>query len=811
MKEPCPDGNIMMATNKGLLKYDTDKGVVKKYTVLDGLADNDVRTLVRDRNGGLWIGTLNGLSFLPKDKESIQSYSASLGLTEKSYVFSCPIRNQGTLVMGGFEGLTFFNSDSISPMSFGGNLKISGMYINGKRITAATVGDKSVPIIEGDEIFPKALHLSWKDRSLALRLSTLDFRNTSRVRYEWQLSGDGDVWNSTALGDNFVYLPSLDPGNYVLRLRGWEDNVCSDVSELMLNISKPWYQADTAKVVYVLIGLFILGLLYKVIKSKREEELNEAKIKFFMDISHEIRSPITLLLSPVDSLLKQPQTPQTTAQLLTVRRNAQRVLNLADQMLDIRKIEKGKMRLVYTPTDLCGFIRELVEMFRPQASDKGLKIEFRSSEQSLMAPVDRNNLDKILVNLISNAVKYTPSGGEIVVDLSRTVDSSERECYEIKVIDTGIGLDNKLIKHLFERFYRGREHHQQNTPGFGIGLDLCTRLVELHGGEISGKNREDGVKGSVFTVILPILPAGSDTKQAPNIIDTPASEGGLSRLPFFNPAMPVKPHEASKSGRSSTRYNVMVVDDDTELREYIKANLGNGYKVKTFSSGEEAMKELADKVPDIIVTDIRMDGMDGFELLKRVKGNISTHHVPVILFSSINEATERTRGWKSGADGYIAKPFSIDELAGMINGLLSTRQKLKGKFSGNQDTHERIVMPKVKGMNQELMNSVDRYITENLSETELNVDNLSEYVGLSRSQLNRRLKEIVGISPSDYIRNIKLQKACELLRTTDIDISQVAYALGFTAQSHFSTLFKRFTGMTPSEYRANEKREGNQD
>ncbi len=787
------DGCVFIGTGTGLLKYHPEKGIIRKYTIHDGLADNDVRSLVRDYKGGVWIGTLKGLSYMADDDRKIRSYRGDIGLSKTSYVSSVVIFNRNRILLGGADGITFFNPDSVASSPFGARIRISAMFLNGEKVSPLTVTGNSKPIIEGDQYSPDALHLSYKDRSLVLRLSTMDFRDASGVRYEWQFDGDGDNWNTTPVGEHFLYLPALDPGKYTLRLRGWDNDVCSDISQIKLDITPPWYLSNMAYSVYAILGLIMIGLCYKVMKSKREEELNEARIKYFMDISHEIRSPITLLLNPIDALLKQKQSPETTAQLLTARRNAQRVLSLADQMLDLRKIEKGKMRLVYTPTNIRSFIEELVEMFRPQAEEKGLSIKFDCAKVTLWGEVDRDNLDKILVNLISNAIKYTPSGGEVVVSLGECHEGLGRKMYVVTVTDTGIGLDNKLISNIFERFYRGRENHIAGTSGFGIGLDLCMRLVELHKGSINAKNREDGVRGSVFSVTLPLNPV----KPGVELSDEKTVHGVLPDIVtgFETSSLPSRPS-------SGHRFKVVVVDDDSELREYIKRNLGPAYKVVAVSDGEAALKEIGEKLPDIVVTDIKMEGINGLDLLRRIKGNMNTHHIPVILLSASAGSDERMKGWKSGADGYLAKPFSINELDSMISGLLSNRSKLKGIFSGTQKSVDNIAAPKVKGIDEELMDKINRYINDNLSEATMNVDGLSEYVGLSRSQLHRRMKDIVGVAPSDYIRNVKLRKACEMLAGVDVDISQVAYSLGFNAQSHFSTLFKRYTGVTPTEYRS---------
>ncbi|MDE7347717.1 MAG: response regulator [Muribaculaceae bacterium] len=783
------DGGVMLATDRGLVEYSGNRGEIRKMTMLDGLPDNGVCTLERDASGGIWIGTMNGLAYYRDSESGIRTFGGNQGLKGTEYKFSGKLPS-GRIVMGNYDSLVLFDPDSVRQSTFGGAVKVTGLFHNGKRIIS---GDESASfcVKSGSPSSPVAVLLDYKDNALVVRVSTMDFRDVSDLRYEWQIDGEEDKWHSSSLGESLIYLPPLQPGKHLLRIRGCENDVVSDISELKIDVKAPWYLSNMAYAGYLIVLCMIASLIYKVWKNKREEEMYEAKIRYFMDISHELRSPVTLMISPVETLLKQDHSPETTSQLLTVRRNAQRVLNLVDQLLDLRKIEKGKMRLVFSPVDIKAFVEELVEMFRPMAEEKELTMIFTCGFDHLWVEADRDNLDKILVNLISNAIKYTPKGGEVRVELFRTTDDTGSPRYAVTVTDTGIGLDNKVISHLFDRFYRNREHHHGSASGFGIGLDLCMRLVQLHKGELSARNREDGVKGSIFSLSLPLLPAvptGSETDRdvkRPLLPDVVSGSADIQRM-----------------GKSSYRFRIMVVDDDEELREYVRNSLGPSYKVTALSSAEEALKELADRHPDLIVTDIRMNGIDGFELLRRVKGNMSTQHIPVILFSSANDADDRTKGWKRGADGYLAKPFNIEELEGMIFGLLDTRSKLKGKFSGGHESANAIVAPKVKGVDEDLMAKVNRYINDNISEAAMNVDALSEYVGLSRSQLHRRMKEIVGVAPSDYIRNVKLRKACEMLAGGDVDIAQVAYSLGFNAQSHFSTLFKRYTGHTPTEYRA---------
>ncbi len=786
-------GGVMIATDRGLLQYSLGKGIMKKFTVLEGLPDNDVRTLENDGNGGIWIGTMKGIAHLIGADGKIRSYGGMSGISMTSYVFSGHRVSPSEILFGNFESLVMFDPGSVSRKSFGSNVYITGLYVNGQRLPGASRAGSSM-MLEGPVAHPETIHLSHRDNSLVVRLSTLDFRDPSDLAYEWQFEGEGETWHSSSPGESVIYLPPLESGHHKLRLRGCENDMVSDVTEMNLNVKAPWYLSNMAYASYIFLLVIMAALIYKVVKNKREEELYETKIKYFIDISHELRSPVTLMLSPVETLLKQNHSPETTSQLLTMRRNGQRVLNLVDQLLDLRKIEKGKMRLVYSNTDIKAFVEELVEMLKPMAEEKKQTLSFLCQEKEIWGKVDGNNLDKILVNLISNAIKYTPDGGEVTVELKLSVDSLGAQMYSVIVTDTGIGLDNKVLSHLFERFYRNREYHHGNASGFGIGLDLCMRLVELHKGEINAKNREDGIKGSVFSVTLPLIPADGIDKKDKN-------ESQHRPLPIVMPA----PTSITKPHKSGQRLRIMVVDDDKELREYIKECLGASYKVVTFPDAESALKEISEKLPDLIVSDIKMGAIDGISFLRRLKTNMITQHIPVILFSSLSGSDERVKGWKNGADGYLPKPFSIEELEGMISGLLSTRNKLKGKYSGSQAVVDNIVAPKVKGVDADLMEKVNRYINDNISETAMNVDGLSEYVGLSRSQLHRRMKEIVGVAPSDYIRNVKLKKACEMLSQGDVDIAQVAFALGFNAQSHFSTLFKRYTGKTPSEYRSMEK------
>lgn len=779
---PClTDNSVWVGTSHGLIHFDPEKGVIQKITTADGLSDNDIRSITRDHKGGKWIATMRGLSYVPVDNDTILSYYGGNGIVETSFHQIRFSRFLKKVFLGSDQGITSFMPDSVPAPGFDSEVKVSGIYINGKRIPQSA---------------DQNLKLPYKDNQLTLRLSTMDFRDATNVRYMWRLN-QKEAWITGSPGENVINLPHLDPGKYTLEICAIENNVSSPVMKMQILVSSPWYLSFWAKIGYVMILIALVALGLILYKKKKEEEVNEDKIKFFTDVSHDIRTPMTLVMSPLESLMKEDLNPEVRSRLQVMHRNAQRVMDLINQLLDIRKLDKGKMRLSCRKTEIGVFIGEIVDLFNNYASEKKQTLTFNEIDDLGEVWIDRDNFDKILVNLITNAIKYTPEGGKVEVLLSETVDTALGRCMKIEVLDTGIGIDAKTQSRLFEPFYRMRENHAPATMGFGIGLDLCRRLVALHHGVISGRNREDGVKGSVFTVILPL----DESYYADSELVVTADEEIMSNkhlaVSGASPAgdLPSRPKPLTAGGK------VLVVDDDKELREYISSLLSRYYKVKTASDGAEALKMIADWQPDLVVSDVMMPEMDGLTLLKRLKSNADSTHIPVILLSSKTALADRMAGWDKGADGYLGKPFSTDELEAMVDTLIENRLRMKGKFSGAQDVEGKIEAVNSKGNDEVFMERVLKEINAHIDDSEFNVEKLASEVGVSRAHLHRKMKDLIGMTPSDYLRNIRLKRACELLKKPDIEVTQVAYRIGFTSQPHFSSHFKRYTGYSPSEYR----------
>lgn len=796
--EPClTDNSVWAGTSHGLIHFDPEEGVIDKLTISKGISDNDVRSIARDNNGGKWVGTMNGVSYVPSSNDRVNSYFGGHGLVDRSINRISFSPDNNTMYLGSDLGITTFCPDSIKSFGFDNPVRVSGIYLNGKRLMSDTEINGHKVVVKGTSLYPEELYLPSSDNALTLRVSTMDFRDASNITYMWRLGKD-EEWIRCSPGDNLIYLPHLDPGTYHLEICAQENNEISPSASIKIRIATPWIQSWWMKLAVVALLLLLLVLALRLLKKKRDQEVNEDKIKMFTDISHDIRSPITLILNPLETLMKEVDTPAHKSKLDVMRRNAHRILSLVDQMLDVQKLEKGKMLLSCRKTDINEFVKGLVQLFHQQALEKDLKLVYSGCDTLGDIWLDRDNFDKILVNLISNAIKYTPAGGNIEVRLDEALDDKLGRCARVSVIDTGIGLDAKTQTLIFERFYRVRNDHEPGTAGFGIGLDLCRRLVTLHHGSISCSNRDDAPSGSVFSVLIPVdesLYAESEKVHKPS---APAEQ--MAHLGVHESVGGSDVTARSKPASAGQR--ILVVDDDAELRNYIKGELQKYYVVKDAPDGSDALRLAAEWKPDVVVSDVMMAGMDGLTLLKRLKSAASTNHIPVVLLSSKIELADRMAGWEKGADAYLGKPFNMDELISVIDTLIENRRRMRGKFSGAQETEGKIDAPEMKGNDQILLERIQKVINKNIDDPQFNVESLADEVGVSRAQLHRKMKELLGLTPSDYIRNIRLSRACELLKRPDIEVTQVAYQIGFASQPHFSSHFKKYTGFSPSEFRA---------
>ena len=790
------DHTVWLATGKGLVHYNPETDTYSVLTKEQGLPENMVCGLVKDKQGNLWCSTTNGICHVNLSAKKITNYYVGNGLQDKIYLEGrCTMDGNGRIYFAGEKGITGFNPDDIRQVELENTPVITDMLLGERRVNMQTLSG-GCPVIGEELVCAEEFRLSYTDNTFTFFVSLMDYRDAGSMSYEYRLEEFGDGWSSTLPGENRIQYHHLPPGSYTLQIRASENGVYSPVKSVKISIAPPWYLSLFAKIVYALLAIGAGYLLFLSYSRKRKEEIGEMKLQFFINIAHEIRSPLTLIAGPLGKLLKKEHEPDTQRALLGIKHNTDRILNLINQLLDIRKIDKGQMNLRFAKTDMKTFAGDVVGLFSEQAAQKNIQLTADIPDGLPEVWVDPNNFDKILVNLLSNALKYTPQGGRIDVSISTGEDTKEtgalRHYMEISVSDTGKGLNEKELKKIFERFYQGDANRMSTPLGFGIGLNLCQLLVRLHHGNISAYNRKD-TKGSRFVVRLP-LGCGHLKKEEMQTEEVqPVHNVTAEDFPVYRT-------ENEQTGKSKTGYHVIVIDDDEELRNYLKENLSVYYHVDTAMDGTEGWKKAITQQPDLIVSDVVMPGMDGIQLLKELKKNINTNHIPVILLTSQTEFANRIEGLSQGADGYLGKPFDMDELIVLAGNLIANRVRLKGKYSGNQTQEEKVVSIELQGNDNALMERIMKVVNANLNNPEFSVEMLAQEVGLSRTHLHRKMKEMTGLTTSDFIRNLRLRQAADLLKSGQSTVTQIAYAVGFSNQAHFSSAFKKVYGMTPKEY-----------
>ena len=777
-----PDGRslrgfIAIGTEQGLYLYDRRAHQVERFPGSEQLNNKTVCYIVQSNDNNLWCSTSQGIWKYQVNSHNFIGYVGGNGLTQKEFLYGVGMHtDEDRIFFAHSDGFTvFYPKDLKDDIASLAPLQLTGVLVGGRAVTRNTelngviVTDK--PVSESDHFT-----LSYLDHTITLGFSQMNFDNPMNVIFEYRVD-DGD-WIRNPVGVNEFTLSHLQPGTYHIHVRAQQGGEYTPEKEVVLEIRAPWYRTKLAYFIYFAILMSIGIYVFVTYRRRATEQMNEEKMKFLINATHDIRSPLTLIMSPLANLKRRlTGTDQTDAlrDIDTIEHNAKRILNLVNQILDVRKIDKQQLQLHCQQTDMVKFVNGICKMYEYNASERNITFRFNHEDECLEAWVDRSQFDKVVTNLLSNAFKYSFDGGTIDVNLSH-----DDKNLKLQVVDTGVGLDGDSLKHIFDRFYQGTNSYRLHIDGTGIGLNLCKMIVDMHHGTIEARNRQ-GEKGSVFEVCLPlgkehlteqeVVVETVDTQQSPNT-----------------------------QHLTSNKHRVLVVDDDEEICRYISTELGRYYKFTTSPNGKDGLKELLTGEYDVVVSDVMMPEMDGFTMLRMIKTNVNIAHIPVVMLTSKADVANRLEGLERGADAFLAKPFDLEELHMVIENLIQGRQRLKGKYSGAQQQVDKLEQPEVKGNDELLMERIMKAVNKNLSNSDFNVDMLTQEVGISRAQLHRKMKEMTGISTSEFIRNIRLEQAARLLREQKINVTQVAYTVGFSNLAHFSTIFRKHFGIAPSEY-----------
>jgi len=789
--KPDGQGHLWLGTTNGLYRLDTRTDSLKSYTQEDGLP-NAVVNSIELQDGHLWAGTDNGLTCLDIERGSFENYYNEDGLQDNEFSQRASVALGDSLYFGGIGGITFFQKNGIANQKAadGFNIFLVDLYVNNQ---AVHVGDKSgsYDILDNCVDETRMVNLAYGAGSFSIEVAAPSIGNR-HIAYEY--SFDGRSWTTQEGNTGRIIIQGLNPGLYKLHIRARTYQAVSGVRILTIHVHHPWYTSPLALIIYLVLAILVCWAVYVLLRRqvmahrllqrhRREREINDARIQFFMNISHEIRTPMTLIMAPLEKLMGMDTDDSHQRNYRLIHQNAKRILRLVNQMMDVRKIEKGAYRLDYTSTDLIPFIQNTFDVFTSAAQQRSIDFRFLHEKPSLLVKTDTENLDKILMNLLSNAFKFTPDGGAISVQLE-----TQRRRMLIHVTDTGSGISDEDKPRVFERFYSAGQ--QKNYIGTGIGLNLTYLLVQLFKGTITVADNPDG-QGTRFTVDLPLIRVKEEIPPAAPAPATaqPVADIGPEPLPI-------------EKLRGMKHRNVLIVEDDEAIRQYLHSELSHDMVLTEFVNGAEAwqfIQKHPDKV-DLVISDRMMPEMDGLTLCQHIKQNPLTNHLPVILITALGSDADRIEGLTGGADAYVSKPFNIDVLRTTAVNLLQSRLLLQGKFTAEQQTEEKLDKLELSSPDEQLMERVMRVINKNMDNADLNVESFADQVGVSRVHFYRKIKELTGQSPRDFLKTIRLKEAARLLREKNLDITSVSDATGFKTLSTFSTSFKALYGMTPSEY-----------
>jgi signal transduction histidine kinase/DNA-binding response OmpR family regulator len=648
--------------------------------------------------------------------------------------------------------------------------------------------------------------LGYSDNILTFEIASLDFHSPEKNKYAYILEGFDNHWIYTDAKNRTITYTNLDPGKYTLRVKGTNNHgIWNEAgTSLRIIIRPPWWATWWSYILYgiVIVLAFILStriylnrqrlntqLALEQEHAKKLEEVDKMKSNFYANISHEFRTPLMLILGPVEKLLSKVKDEDGEKQAGLIKGNAKRLLTLINQLLDLSRLEAGKLKLNASPGNIAQFVKGLAMEFESIAERKDISLKVLIEKDDIEAYFDKEKLEKIITNLMSNAFKFTPSGGRVTVKLSE-VSSNQ---VEIIVRDSGIGIPKSELIKIFDRFYQVDGSHTREHEGTGIGLALTKELVELHKGNIF----VDSVEGH-WTEVKLHFPLGRDHLTEDEIFDTADFE--MHKIDNVE--------EFAKSGSETEellnenlidKTIVLVVEDNADVREYIKDALKESFHVEEAANGEQGLRKAEKFIPDLIVSDIMMPKMDGYEMMRQLKQNDKTSHIPIILLTAKSDKDSKLQGLGLGADDYLIKPFDSDELLARIKNLIETRRMLQEKFGAGSAVLEKPEKEKLSCLDEQFLNRIMVVIDEHLTEEEFSIEEFGKDVGMSRSQMHRKLKALTGKSASAYLRTVRLAKAKQMIEEKKGTISEISYQVGFSSPAYFSRCFKEEFGHAPSE------------
>lgn len=826
-------GTIWVGTFGGGLNkliVNKDKTIrFKRYTEKDGLPNNVIKGILDDNQGNLWMSTNNGLSKFNPTSETFQNYDVNDGLQSNEFSELTALKTkEGKLFFGGVNGFTAFFpeeiiSNKIKPETVLTNFSIFNKPVAiGEQINGRVILNKSINFIN-------KIKLKYSENSFSFEFAALHYAASRKNKYAYKLEGFDKDWIYTTSKNRFATYTNLEPGSYVLKIKASNnDNIWDETPiELKIDVTPPWWRTNIAKALYVLLAIALLLAFrrFTIIRSaekhqlelehlekEKHEEIHRLKLEFFTNISHEFRTPLTLIKGPLDFLLKKADTispKEAKDQYVLMRKNTDYLLRLVNQLLDFRKMDHGKMSLNLSKNNIVEFLKDVGEPFQFLSRKKNINFEINVSKESILSWFDPDAVEKIINNLLSNAFKFTPENGQIKLDIFNGKDFKKPDDIElninqdkyivIQVKDSGPGIPAHRLQHIFERFYTeiGLTTHV-NTKGTGIGLSFTKNLVELHQGII--KVKSDSENGSTFYVWLPKDKETYEEKKELNFHEVFEDNTFISKVDAESHAISFMDDiiDQNMTRSRSKLPMLLIIDDNPDIRSFIKKGLGESYYIYEAENGQKGL-ELAKKfIPNIVITDLVMPVMDGIEFCNQIKSTQETSHIPVVMLTAKTSQEKEIEGLKTGADAYIRKPFDLELLEIKLSNILNDREKLRKKFNREITLQPNEVT--VTSSDETFLQNAIEIVEKHMMNSEFSVEMLVKEMNMSRSNLYLKIKELTGLSSSEFIRNIRLKRAVQLFEKSDLSVKEIMYMTGFNTASYFSKCFKKQFGVVPSKY-----------
>jgi signal transduction histidine kinase/ligand-binding sensor domain-containing protein/DNA-binding response OmpR family regulator len=804
-------GRMWIGTRNGLNLYDKENDKFAVYDEKDGLPDHNIISLQEDSKGNIWIATLNGLSNMVFDKQGktmvFHNYDMLEGLQGREFNEHSSLRtSKGELIFGGANGFNIFIPENIHQPKQHYDVILSDFKLFNRSVAIGEQINGSVLLNKTISLTPQ-ITLRNNQNVFSIGFSALNFFHPERTRFRYMLEGFHNEWLETDASNRVATFTNLNPGKYTFKVKAQgSDGTWSDYdTQIQIVVVPPFYATRWAYILYYVLLVALIFLLVFTIQKRektkflrrqekteysRMRDLDAMKTRFFTNVSHEFRTPLTLILTPLEKLLKETSDESLRSQLEMIQRNGKRLLSLVNQLLDFRKLEKNKITINPVYTDVVKTVQESFVSFTDLFDSKNISYNFSANTAQYHVSFDPDKMEKIIFNLLSNAVKFTPENGSIELLLKRCVPSQDvapdffanQEYIEIQVRDTGIGIAPERLDKVFERFFQSTENKAVINQGSGIGLAITLEFVKMHNGTIDVESKPG--LGSCFTVRMPL----QTTSAQP--------ESDIQELQLTNPQR--QDHKQEESLQKTNKPIVLLVEDNEDLRFYLKENLKSRYKIIEAANGGKGWEMIISHMPHLVVSDIMMPVEDGISLCRRIKKDQRTSHIPVILLTARGSKEQKLEGLEAGAEDYITKPFSYEILELKIRHLVELRLSFQKLFSQKFEIEPGEI--NITSLDEKFLSKALEITEKNIENTEFSVEKMGRELGVSRGHLYNKLVALTGKTPVEFIRIMRLKRAAQLLGKSQLTVSEIAFRVGFNDPKYFSKYFKDEFGVVPSVY-----------